>query len=74
MKDDFLNELEARLEENRKVAQRGVLPKFLWGAASYLGFHQFRTLVIVSLGLTAIMFIFLYPILIKVSKLIFIYL
>jgi hypothetical protein len=71
MSDNFLQELENRLEENRKMAEGGVLPRPLWGLASYLGFHQFRTLLIVSLGVTITLFLFWYPILIKVSKLIF---
>jgi hypothetical protein len=73
MKDNFLEELEKRLEENRRVAERGILPRFMWGAASYLGFHQFRMLLVVALGVTVMMFMFWYPTLIRVSKLLFIF-
>ena len=52
VEDEFLQELEERLEENRKIAKQSVLPKQLYGVASYLGFHTFRGLVLVSLLMT----------------------
>jgi hypothetical protein len=70
---NFLDELEARLEENRQMAERSWVPKPLWGAASYLGFHSFRVLVIVSLLITVGLFLFWHPVLIEVSKQLFLY-
>jgi hypothetical protein len=71
--DKFLDELEKRLEENRRIVAQGWLPKPIQGLASYLGFHQFRTLVIISLVMTAMSFGFFYDPLIKVSKLLFLF-
>ncbi len=69
----FLQELEQRLKENRRVAQASVLPKWLWGAASYLGFHTFRTLFIVSFLLTLLSFVWWWQDLIRVSRILFWY-
>ena len=72
--DRFLEELEKRLEENRGLAERSILPKQLYGLASYLGFHSFRSLVIVS-GLVTIMgFYFFYGQLVAISKQLFLFL
>ena len=69
----FLDELEERLGENRRLAERSILPRQLYGVASYLGFHTFRTLVVVSLAVTLGMWLLDYKWLMGLSKLLFIY-
>ena len=71
--EQFLNELEERLAENRQMAERSWVPRPLWGAASYLGFHSFRVLVVVSFLITVGLFLFWHPVLIEVSKQLFLY-
>lgn len=71
---DFLRELDERLEENRRMAERSILPPQLYGLASYLGFHTFRTLVVVSLVMTMVLFWQFYPELMKISREIFLFL
>jgi hypothetical protein len=69
----FLEELQHRLTENRRLAEKSVLPGFLQGAASYLAFHTFRTLVVASFFVTSVMFMVFYDELMGLSKLIFWY-
>jgi hypothetical protein len=69
----FLDELQGRLAENRRLAEKGLLPKQLSGVASYLAFHTFRTLLWVSLLMTIAMFWKLHPQLMEVSKVVFWY-
>ena len=69
----FLDELEERLEENRRLAERSILPPQLYGVASYLGFHTFRTLVVVSLVMTMGLWWLGYGWLINMGKLLFLY-
>lgn len=47
-RDEFLAQLEERLEENRRIMGQWGLPKPLWGVASYLGSHSLRVLLGVS--------------------------
>lgn len=70
----FLEELEKRLEENRVLAEKSILPKQLYGLASYLGFHSFRSLVIVSGLITIMGFYFFYGQLVAISKQLFLFL
>jgi hypothetical protein len=72
--DDFLSELETRLEENRRMAEQSWLPSPLHGLASYLGFHTFRSLVVASLAVTMVLFWQFYPELMKISREIFLFL
>ena len=69
--ETFLREIERRLEENRRLAERSFLPKQLSGVASYLGFHTFTGLVGVSLGLTILAYSLLYERLMQWGKLLF---
>lgn len=71
--EDFLEELEQRLEENRELAKKSILPKQLYGLASYLGFHSFRSLVIISFVITVLGFYFWYDTLVAISKQLFFY-
>ena len=66
--DLFLDELESRLEENRKLAKGTMWPKPLQGLVSYFGFHSFRSLFLISLGLTIGLFWLWYWPLISLSK------
>lgn len=70
----FLRELEVKLIQNRKMAERSFLPKPLQGLASYLGFHSFRVLALVSLGLTIILFWGWYPTMVEISRELFLFL
>ena len=72
-KDVFLEELEARLAENRLLAEKSILPSQLHGLASYLAFNSFRTLMGTSLVLTLMLFAFFYEDLVRLSKVIFWY-
>lgn len=67
----FLKEIEARLEENRRLMEVSFIPRPLSRAASYLGFHVLSSLLLLSLLVTA----FLYEVfnlrLMEVSKVIF---
>ena len=54
--EEFLQELEKKLDENRKIVSRSILPKPFYGVASYLGFHPLRVLVGLSLLTTVILF------------------
>lgn len=72
--DKFLEELENRLEQNRKIAQKSWIPRPLHKAVSYLGFHSFRVLFLVSFGITALVFAFWYEVMVSLSKQIFLYL
>ena len=44
--DKFLDELDARLEENRRLAENSSLPKVLQPIAGYLAFHHVRVLLL----------------------------
>lgn len=70
-KEQFLEELEKRLEENRELAERTILPRQLHGLASYLAFHTLRGLLLLSGIITAGMFGFEYEGLIKISRRLF---
>jgi hypothetical protein len=70
---DFLEEIERRLEENRRLAAESVLPKPLWSVASYLAFHSFRSLVLISLGLTILVSFGAFDWMVKLGKLVFLY-
>lgn len=72
-KEGFLEEIEKRLEENRNLAAESVLPKPLWSVASYLAFHSFRSLVLVSLGLTILGSLVAFEWMVKLGKLVFLY-
>lgn len=69
----FLEELQQRLEENRQLAEKTLLPRFLRRPASYLAFHHFRTVLIISLLVTVAMFWLAYQPLLRISKTIFLY-
>lgn len=69
----FLQQLESRLNENRRLISASPLPSFLHGFAGYLGFHPFRTLFILSFSITLFSFIFLYQPLIILSRHLFLY-
>lgn len=72
--DVLLQELEERLEENRRLVEETYIPKPLYGVASYLGFHTFRVLVGLSFGLTVIGFYFFYDQLVLLGKQLFLFL
>ena len=69
--EEFANELEKRLEENRKIGEKSYIPSFLQGVVAYLGFHSFRVLVLGSLGVTILLFLLLGESLMYISKWIF---
>jgi hypothetical protein len=69
----FLEELQQRLAENRRLTEKSVLPGFLQDAASYLAFHTFRSLVLASFLITSVMFVAFYDELMGLSRLIFWY-
>ena len=69
----FLKDLEARLEENRKIAQKSYVPAWLQPLASYLGFHAFRALFLLSLAITIFMFWWQFDLSILTGKKIFFY-
>jgi|OM-RGC.v1.034261573 hypothetical protein len=54
---DFLDELERRLEENRVVAARHYLPKWLEPVASVVGFEAGKILLLTSFLLTLLLFV-----------------
>jgi hypothetical protein len=72
-RDIFLEELEKRLEENRKLAAGSWLPRPLWGLASYMAFHTFRTLLLAALGITVLGTIFGFRQMLDVGKAMFLY-
>lgn len=72
-KVQFLQELETRLEENRRIAQKSYVPAWLQPLASYLGFHAFRTLFLLSLVITILMFCWQFDLTILIGKKIFFY-
>lgn len=72
-RDIFLEELEQRLEENRRLAAGSWLPKPLWGVASYLAFHTFRSLVLASLLLVILLAWLRFDFLLMLGKTIFFY-
>ena len=69
--EDFYKEIESRLEENRRLMSEAMLPKPLSSLASYLGFHAFSSLVLMSLIMTVIVYEVWHSMLMKVSKLVF---
>ena len=71
--DKFLEKLEERLEENRQLAEKSVLPKFLSPLASYLGFNAFRVLFFLSFGLTVILSWYAFDWMILVGKKLFLF-
>jgi hypothetical protein len=64
----FLQEIEQRLAENRKLMQGSVMPRSLAGVVSYLGFHTFRSLFIISFLVTLSLFVGFYDVLVMVSR------
>lgn len=69
--EQFLKELEDKLEQNRRMAAKSWVPKPLYGVVSYLGFHSLRVLVLVSLGITVIIFAVWYPTMVELSRKVF---
>ena len=69
--EEFYKEIEARLRENRRLMREAHLPKPLSLMASYLGFHTFSSMLILSLLLTVILYETVHVWLMRVSKLIF---
>ncbi|OGV90637.1 hypothetical protein A2783_05755 [Microgenomates group bacterium RIFCSPHIGHO2_01_FULL_45_11] len=69
----FLREIEERLAENRRLAERSILPPFLYSVASYLGFHAFRVLFLTSFLVTTVVFWLWFEWLMSLSKQIFFY-
>lgn len=70
----FLEELEARLKENRRLADDSRWPEFLKPMVSYLGFHPLRVLVGLSLFSTLVMFGLYYESLMALSRKLFLFL
>ena len=52
--DKFLVEIEERLIENRRLAEKSWVPDFLKPLVTYLGFNTFRALFVVSLIVTIV--------------------
>jgi hypothetical protein len=69
--EEFYKEIESRLSENRRLMEESFLPKRLSMAASYLGFHSFSSMLLLSLLVTVIMYETLHGRLMGVSKAIF---
>lgn len=70
-KDAFSREIEQRLDENRRLAESSKLPTLLKPLASYMGFHAFRGLVIVSLVVTLGLFAVYFEELLAVGRWVF---
>ena len=73
VREEFLREIEARLKENRRLARDSWLPKPLWGAASYLAFHTFRSLVLLALVVALVVYFIWFEWLVEVGKMVFLY-
>jgi hypothetical protein len=70
---EFEREIEARLNENRRVAAGSPVPSWLQPAAAYLGFYPVRVLVLLALLATLIQMAFFYEITMNLSRSIFFY-
>ncbi len=68
---EFLEQIEARLEENRRLLVGSLVPVRLRPIAAYLGFHTFRMLWVGSLVATLLLYGFLFEWLMGVSKILF---
>ena len=71
--EDFLAELEERLEENRKLMQGSFLPESLKGPASYLGFHTFTVLLGISFLVTVMLYGVWFEELMSLSRILFLF-
>lgn len=71
--EDFLNELEERVRQNRRMAESSRLPKWLQPLAGYWAFHNFKALTITSLIITIGLFWGWFEELIAISKKLFLY-
>jgi hypothetical protein len=70
-KTDFLEQIELRLEENRRVLVSSPVPEWLQPIAAYLGFHTFRVLLGLSFVITVTVYGFFYDELAVISGLLF---
>jgi len=69
--DEFLAEIERRLEENRLIAAKSIFPNFLKPLVTYLGFNTFRSLFVISLLITIGGVVYFFPSMVSLGKMIF---
>lgn len=53
----FLDEMEVRMEENRKLSEKGGMPAFLAPVANVVGLSAWEALATASFVITAVVFV-----------------